>query len=128
MVEYEPDTDFRDTEQIPLLHEGGIDAFLAEGGPALRARRLVFNRAISEGRVRDQLHPALLQAKAHEERWRRYGPTSGLGRGNRGPAGGDSGEMSSMLTEHGASRDIPATNPQAPSGQAIFRNTGGRIG
>ena len=28
MVEYEPDPDLRDTEQIPLLHEGGIDAFL----------------------------------------------------------------------------------------------------
>ena len=28
MVEYEPDTDLRDTEQVPLLHEGGIDAFL----------------------------------------------------------------------------------------------------
>ena len=28
-VEYEPDPDLRDTEQIPLLHEGGIDAFLA---------------------------------------------------------------------------------------------------
>ena len=30
VVEYEPDTDLRDTEQIPLLHEGGIDAFLAK--------------------------------------------------------------------------------------------------
>ena len=29
VVEYEPDPDLRDTEQIPLLHEGGIDAFLA---------------------------------------------------------------------------------------------------
>ena len=29
VVEYEPDPEFRDTEQIPLLHEGGIDAFLA---------------------------------------------------------------------------------------------------
>ena len=28
MVEYEPDTDLRDTEQVPLLEEGGIDAFL----------------------------------------------------------------------------------------------------
>ena len=28
MVEYEPDSDLRDTEQIPLLHEGGIEAFL----------------------------------------------------------------------------------------------------
>ena len=27
-VEYEPNPELRDTEQIPLLHEGGIDAFL----------------------------------------------------------------------------------------------------
>ena len=28
MVEYEPDTDLRDTEQVPLLEAGGIEAFL----------------------------------------------------------------------------------------------------
>ena len=28
VVEYEPDTNLRDTEQIPLLEEGGIEAFL----------------------------------------------------------------------------------------------------
>ena len=28
VVEYEPDTDLRDTEQVPLLYEGGIEAFL----------------------------------------------------------------------------------------------------
>ena len=28
VVEYEPDTELRDTEQIPLLEEGGIAAFL----------------------------------------------------------------------------------------------------
>ena len=28
VVQYEPDTDLRDTEQIPLLEEGGIEAFL----------------------------------------------------------------------------------------------------
>ena len=28
VVEYEPDTDLRDTEQIPLVEEGGIEAFL----------------------------------------------------------------------------------------------------
>ena len=28
VVEYEPDTDLRDTEQIPLQEDGGIDAFL----------------------------------------------------------------------------------------------------
>ena len=30
VVEYEPDPDLRDNEQIPLLHEGGIGAFLKE--------------------------------------------------------------------------------------------------
>ena len=28
VVEYEPDPDLRDTEQVPLLEEGSIDAFL----------------------------------------------------------------------------------------------------
>ena len=28
IVEYEPDTDLRDTEQIPLLEEGGIESFI----------------------------------------------------------------------------------------------------
>ena len=28
VVEYEPDSDLRDTEQVPLLHEGGIESFL----------------------------------------------------------------------------------------------------
>ena len=28
MVEYEPDTELRDTEQVPLLEPGGIDAFI----------------------------------------------------------------------------------------------------
>ena len=30
VVEYEPDTDLRDTEQVPLLHPGGITTFLRE--------------------------------------------------------------------------------------------------
>ena len=30
VVEYEPDTDLRDTEQIPLLHPRGIEAFLKD--------------------------------------------------------------------------------------------------
>lgn len=28
VVEYEPDTDLRDTEQVPLLEEGGVEAFV----------------------------------------------------------------------------------------------------
>ena len=30
VVEYEPDPDLRDTEQVPLLHPGAIKAFLQE--------------------------------------------------------------------------------------------------
>ena len=30
VVEYEPDTDLRDTEQVPLLHPGGIEVFLQD--------------------------------------------------------------------------------------------------
>ena len=30
VVEYEPDSDLRDTEQVPLLHQGGLKAFLQE--------------------------------------------------------------------------------------------------
>ena len=30
VVEYEPDTDLRDTEQVPLLHPGGIEEFIRE--------------------------------------------------------------------------------------------------
>ena len=30
VVAFEPDTDLRDTEQVPLLHPGGIEAFLRE--------------------------------------------------------------------------------------------------
>ena len=30
VIEYEADTDLRDTEQVPLLHPGGIEAFLQE--------------------------------------------------------------------------------------------------
>lgn len=29
LVEYEPDTDLRDSEQVPLLEEGGIDTFIS---------------------------------------------------------------------------------------------------
>ena len=63
VVEYEPDTNLRDTEQIPLLEEGGIESFI---------RREVLPYAPDawyapvqrQDRVRDQLHPPLLQAPA----------------------------------------------------------------
>jgi type I restriction enzyme M protein len=40
VVEYEPDSDLRDTEEVPLLEEGGIDCVLRARGPAVCRRRL----------------------------------------------------------------------------------------
>ena len=37
MVEYEPDTDLHDTEQIPLQEKGGIEAFLRREVPPYAA-------------------------------------------------------------------------------------------
>ena len=66
MVEYESDPDLRDTEQIPLLHQGGIEAFLAREVLPYAPDVLVLAGS-GENRVRDQLHPTLLQAEAHED-------------------------------------------------------------
>ena len=63
VVEYEPDLELRDTEQIPLLHEGGIDAFL-EKEVLPYAPDAWYVPGQSQGRVRDQLPPALLQARS----------------------------------------------------------------
>ena len=63
VVEYEPDTDLRDTEQIPLTEEGGIEAFLRREVLPYAPRRLV--RAVKrQDWLRDQLHALLLQAAA----------------------------------------------------------------
>ena len=85
VVEYEPDTELRDTEQIPLLEEGGIEAFLRrEVLPYTRDAWYVPER---QDRLRDQLHPLLLQAPADANV---RGDTSGhpgAGGGNRGAVG-----------------------------------------
>ena len=62
VVEYEPDSDLRDTEQVPLLEPGGIEAFIRRE-VLLRARRLV-RPGERQNRLRDQLQPLLLQAAA----------------------------------------------------------------
>ena len=64
VVEYEADRELRDTEQIPLMGEGGIEAFLGREVLPYAPRRVA--RAVyCEGWIRDQLHVALLQADAH---------------------------------------------------------------
>jgi len=47
VVEYEPDTDLRDTEQIPLLEEGGLSACDAQAGIEAFIRREVLPYAPS---------------------------------------------------------------------------------
>ena len=63
VVEYEPDSDLRDSEQVPLLEDGGIEAFIRrEVLPYAPDAWFVASR-IKIG-LRDQLHPLLLQAPA----------------------------------------------------------------
>ena len=86
VVEYEPDPDLRDTEQVPLLEEGGIEAFL---------RREVlphvpdawYRSRQRQDRLRDQLHPLLLQAAAVAHAGGNPRRHPGAGEGDRGAAG-----------------------------------------
>ena len=63
MVEYEPDPDLRDTEQVPLTEEGGVDAFLRREVLPYAPDAWYVTRQ-RQDRLRDQLHPLLLQAAA----------------------------------------------------------------
>ena len=64
VVEYEPDPDLRDTEQVPLLEDGGGGRVPAERSATLRARRLVHAVQRQDG-LRDQLQSAFLPAATH---------------------------------------------------------------
>ena len=75
VVEYEPHTDLRDTEQVPLLEEGGIDAFL---------RREVLPYAPDAWYVPDRASRSVTRSASLAtstnlspcDPWRRYGLTS----------------------------------------------------
>ena len=90
VVEYEPDTKLRDTEQIPLQEEGGLEGFL---------RREVLPYAPDawyvpgerQDRLRDQLQPVLLQARADADAGGDSRGDSGGGKGDGGIAPGDHG-------------------------------------
>ena len=49
VVEYEPDPDLRDTEQVPLLEEGGIEAFLRREVLPYAAGRVVRPESVKIG-------------------------------------------------------------------------------
>ena len=63
VVEYEPDPDLRDTERVPLLEEGGIQAFLRREVLPYAPDAWYVPKSVKT-RLRDQLHPLLLQAAA----------------------------------------------------------------
>ena len=74
VVEYEPDTDLRDTEQIPLLHPGGIEAFLQEEvlpyGPDAW-----YNPEACQSRVRESTSTGTSTSPSRCAPWRRSGQT-----------------------------------------------------
>ena len=73
--------------RYPLMEEGGIEAFPAARGAAVRAGRLV--RGVErEGWVRDQLYAAFLQADAAAVPGGDTGGHPGVGAGDGGGAGG----------------------------------------
>ena len=86
-MEYEPDSDLRDTETVPLKEPGGIEAFIRrEVLP--HAPDAWIDEAKTDHRLRDQLHPLFLQAAALAPAGghpRRY---PGAGARNRGADGG----------------------------------------
>ena len=80
VVEYEPDSELRDTEQIPLLEEGGIEAFIRREVLPY-APDAWFDQESHQDRLRSQLHAPLLQAAAvaHARRDQRRHPRIGEG-------------------------------------------------
>ena len=75
VVEYEPDSDLRDTEQVPLLEEGGIEAFLRREVLPHAAGRLVRARTASRSATRSA-SPATSTSRSRCARWRRSARTS----------------------------------------------------
>ena len=74
VVEYEPDPDLRDTEQVPLLEEGGIEAFLRrEVLP--HAADAWYDPTASRSATRSA-SPATSTSRSRCARWRRSARTS----------------------------------------------------
>ena len=74
VVEYEPDTDLRDTEQVPLLHPGGIEAFLQKEVLPY-APDAWYNPEAVRDRVRRSTSTGTSTSPSRCGLWRRSGPT-----------------------------------------------------
>ena len=71
VVEYEPDLDLRDTEQVPLLHEGGVEAFLRR--EVLPTPRMPGTSPAASRSATKSASPATSINPSPCAHWRRYG-------------------------------------------------------
>ena len=100
VVEYEPDGDLRDTEQVPLLEDGGIEAFFFVVRVSPYALDAWFVASSIKIGYESQLHPVLLQAPAAAPPATRFAKRSS--RSSRRPTGllsGDRRGGERMITE-----------------------------
>ena len=81
VVEYEPDSDLRDTEQIPLLEEGGIESFIRRRG-CPTPRTLGTSHRASRPATRSA-SPVTSTSPSRSGHWRRYGRTYWRWKGRR---------------------------------------------
>ena len=75
VVEYEPDSDLRDTEQVPLLEPGGIEAFIRREVLPHAARRLDRREQRPRSATRSASR-GISTSRSRSVRWRRSAPTS----------------------------------------------------
>ena len=85
VVEHEPDPDLRDTEQIPLLEEGGIETFLRREVLPYAPDAWYSPDSVKVG-YESQLHTPLLQAPT-------AAPAGGDTGGHPGAGAGDGGAV-----------------------------------
>ena len=124
VVEYEPDTDLRDTEQVPLLHEGGIEAFIRREVLPYAPDAWYDVASVKVG-YEISLHPPLLQTAAVAPPGGDTDRHSGTGTGNRGTAGGNCGERASMSVipsfQEGSIESLAKLLAECGSGSDISR-------
>ncbi len=101
VVEYEPDSELRDHEQIPLLEEGGVEAFIRREVLPYYAGRLD-RRGRHHDPLRNQLYPPLLPAAAAQQPGRHSGRYPGTGADDR------------RLAQRNHRRDDGVTPPSLP--------------
>ena len=98
VVEYEPDPDLRDTEQVPLLEDGGVDTFLRRE-KSYPTRTTPGTRRPASRRATRSTSTATSTSLNPCDRWRRYGLIYWRWSGRRTGCWGKSSGISHLTTE-----------------------------